>query len=429
MVVSLALASCIRPMGPTVVFDKSFLQTLTVDESVWFDHHFVGVITPLFFVETLADLEKERIRAGRTPEDEVRIIAEKVPEMNSVPHIHHVTLCHGELLGFEVPFQGRPVISGGTRTQVGEKRGIVFGVLPEAEALNRWRREEYREIERRFASGWRQALVASTRDAGSAFVDRYRAAAAECTTREQLRALAQSIVRDTARPAVERMGFVIEFLGLREHGDEIFVRFLLSGTPAMATYAPYTAHVLEVELFFRFATQRGIIAGERASNRVDIAYLNYLPTCHVFVSTDRLHRDNAPLFLRDYQTFVWGEDLKADLKRINEFRKSLPQEVRDRGLMSFAPRPPTEGDFLTSRLWDLAMKPTWRTPRPIELSEETQKKLIESMKMLKKKAESQTEPAPIFSTEEADAITVARRVKMTKGSWTQLSPDVLGREI
>jgi hypothetical protein len=424
--VSTAEDFLICDMGPTVVFDKSFLQTLTVDESVWFDHHFVGVITPLFFVETLADLEKERIRPGRTPEDEVRIIAEKVPEMNSVPHIHHVTLCHGELLGFEVPFQGRPVLSGGVRTTAGDKKGIVYGVSPESEALERWRREEYREVERRFAKAWREALGASKRDAGAAFVDRYRDAAAECTTREQLHAVARSIVREAGTSAAERMGFVIDILGLRGDGDEIFERFLRCGAPAMAVYAPYTAHVVEVELFFRFATQRGIIAKERASNWVDIAYLNYLPTCHVLVSTDRLHRDNARLFLRDYQTFVWGEDLKADLRMIDELHKKLPQAVRDRGLMSFAPRPPTEGEFLTSHLWDLAMRPSWRTPRPVNLSEDAQKKMIESMKTMKKRAEAQTEPAPIFTTEEADAITVDRRVKMRKGSWTQLPPEMLG---
>jgi hypothetical protein len=57
-------------MGPTVIFDKSFLQSLSVDESVWFDHFFYANICPLFYVETLADLEKA-VREDRTPEQEV----------------------------------------------------------------------------------------------------------------------------------------------------------------------------------------------------------------------------------------------------------------------------------------------------------------------------------------------------------------------
>lgn len=45
-------------MVPIALFDKSFLQSLSVDKSVWFDHFFLPVVCPLFFVETLADLTK-----------------------------------------------------------------------------------------------------------------------------------------------------------------------------------------------------------------------------------------------------------------------------------------------------------------------------------------------------------------------------------
>jgi hypothetical protein len=45
-------------MGPVALFDKSFLQSLSLDDAVWFDHFFAPVICPIFFVETLADLKK-----------------------------------------------------------------------------------------------------------------------------------------------------------------------------------------------------------------------------------------------------------------------------------------------------------------------------------------------------------------------------------
>jgi hypothetical protein len=44
--------------GPTTLFDKSVLQSLTIDDSVWFDTFYLPSITPLFFVEVLADLER-----------------------------------------------------------------------------------------------------------------------------------------------------------------------------------------------------------------------------------------------------------------------------------------------------------------------------------------------------------------------------------
>lgn len=60
-------------MGPAV-FDKSFIQSLNINESVWFDNFFSAVITPYFYVETLADLHKSS-RRGKTPEEEVTILA------------------------------------------------------------------------------------------------------------------------------------------------------------------------------------------------------------------------------------------------------------------------------------------------------------------------------------------------------------------
>lgn len=41
-------------MGPIALFDKSFLQSLSIDESVWLGHFFMPVVCPLFYVETLA---------------------------------------------------------------------------------------------------------------------------------------------------------------------------------------------------------------------------------------------------------------------------------------------------------------------------------------------------------------------------------------
>ena len=282
------------------------------------------------------------------------------------------------------------------------------------------------EVEHRFARSWREGLSGTRREAGNRFLAYYQDEVLECSTRPQIHSLARSIVHDRLRSPSDRMGFVFDVLGLTEDRGQVYERFFRAGAPPLASYAPYTAHVVEIEVFFRFAVARGIESKERASNWVDVAYLNYLPFCHVFVSDDRIHRENAPLFLRNYQTFVRGEELKADLKRLDERYKALPSEVRERGLLHFARRSPTDGDFLTARLWDLAMRPDWRTPRPVELSDEVEKRVITSMKAMKEKARTQTEPAPAFATDEADSITVDRRVRRRKGSWLQIPPEVAG---
>ena len=50
--------------GPGLLFDKSALQCLSVDEAVWLDNFFETNITPLFFVEALADLEKQATKGS-----------------------------------------------------------------------------------------------------------------------------------------------------------------------------------------------------------------------------------------------------------------------------------------------------------------------------------------------------------------------------
>jgi hypothetical protein len=53
--------------GPSLIFDKSSLESLNLDEADLLDNFHSSVITPIFFVECLADIEKT-IRSRSTPE-------------------------------------------------------------------------------------------------------------------------------------------------------------------------------------------------------------------------------------------------------------------------------------------------------------------------------------------------------------------------
>ena len=102
----------------------------------------------------------------------------------------------------------------------------------------------------------------------------------------------------------------------------------------------------------------GLIGGERPSNRTDIAYLFYLPFSMMFVSSDKLHRQTAPLFMRSEQAFVWGQDLKAALKAVNEHFLKLPEEEREKGISAFAHAPPAGN--LVADLWDKFLRKGYR---------------------------------------------------------------------
>ena len=97
--------------GPILIFDKSALQSLNPDEAHWMDNFFMSNITPLFYIETLADLEKQ-VRAGKTPEQVVGEIAYKTPDMQAYPNFHHLALIWGELMGKgQIEMIGFPIFS------------------------------------------------------------------------------------------------------------------------------------------------------------------------------------------------------------------------------------------------------------------------------------------------------------------------------
>jgi len=75
-------------MGPSLLFDKSFLQSLSVDEAAMLDQLYQCIITPIFYVETLADIAKAP-DDRRPPEKVVGGLAERTPVCHSAVNADH----------------------------------------------------------------------------------------------------------------------------------------------------------------------------------------------------------------------------------------------------------------------------------------------------------------------------------------------------
>lgn len=136
----------------------------------------------------------------------------------------------------------------------------------------------------------------------------------------------------------------------RELWSRILSRWKAAGGPPLAVHAPYTAYCLLVDTFF-VAVAKKLIAPERLSNRTDIAYLYYLPFTMIFASNDNLHRRTVPLFLREDQLFVAGNELKCDLQVLDAHFSALPADQLEQGLFRFAAGPPNDDRFLTTRIY------------------------------------------------------------------------------
>jgi hypothetical protein len=410
--------------GPNILFDKSFLQSLSLDESVLFDHFFHPIICPLFFVETLADLEKA-VRQGRTPEQEVGIIADKVPETSGFPSFHHTTLGTANLMGQDLIMDGRVMVAGGRPVKVEGQSGVVYDRSPEAEAFSRWQKREFLHIERHIAQTWRQALAATDLTALAAGMRAMGIDAQTCKSLSEARDIARAFLNRTDNvPDQIKLARII--LGAPPPCEAVALRaWQARGRLSIVAYAPYTAHMMAVELFFQIALAANLIGTERPSNRADIAYLFYLPFCQAFVSSDNLHRRCSLHFLREDQSFIWGPDLKERLKQLVIHYTALPDDEKEQGLLQFAPAPvPDDPDCLVAQLWDRHMSPSWRNLHESRRSREEMQD--PELAHLNRFTHAPTLPVDQvdFDPVDAEMVGLQRFIRKRKGSFWQVPKDL-----
>ena len=416
-------------MGPVLIFDKSFLQSLSVDEAVWLDNFFLSNITPLFFVETLADLEKE-VGRGKTPEEVVGLLALKTPDMAVKPNMLHFELLEAELSGVgEVDMRyGRPIVSGGKMVQLDGKTGVYFEPSPEEEAFQRWQDGKFLDLERQGAKKWRAML--SNINLETIFRDFQKFfPCGKPKTLADVKKFVDFHLDVPDQESVLRFGLSLINIPNDFH-EEIVSVWRTRGKQSIRIAFPYFTHVFTVDLFFAIAVAADLVGRGRPSHKIDVAYLYYLPFCMAFTSSDKLHIQLAPFFLKPEQSFILGAELKADLARLNAHYSALPESEKAKGLMGMAFYPPRNDSFLVARLWDKHMSKEWRQ-RAEETKPSPDKEGGAKMMAEIKRWEDEASPAATGTatkSDDAHHLVVQRTVKVKKGSWTRFPPEVVNRK-
>ncbi|MBZ5635461.1 MAG: hypothetical protein LAO55_20245 [Acidobacteriia bacterium] len=405
-------------MLPKAVFDKSFLQGLNPNESLFFDKFFLSVLCPIFHVETLADLAKAE-REARTREQEVGLIADKTPELNVAICANHQMISVNSFLGDEMPMDGRIPKAMGREVRVHGKRGVVYEPSPEEQAYSRWQQRRFLEVERGFAKAWRDNLYP---DASSirAALEIMGVKSSECKNLGQAKAMAEAFVASPDAPQ-DRINLAPFALGLSDHAEDlIYARWKEAGFPPLPTFAPYGAYVFTVAVFFHIAVVAKLLTDE---HRMDMAYLYYLPFCDLFVSSDKAHRRCAELFMRANQEFVWGQDLKANLKQIVEYYLTLPENAREQGIYALAPVPPAQVERLVAALYDRYAGSSWREQRDVGPPDQTNHpQLLEAIREL---GNLPTESADnVDPTEEVEMMRIDRFIRRKRGDFYQVRKDM-----
>lgn len=416
------------PLGPIIIFDKSTLQCLSDDEAVLLDNFYMSNITPVFIAECLGDLDRdmESARSKGSPESMVGSLARKTPDSQAYGNVFHMQILKGELAReFDLStVHFRPLKGRGERVAMGKSKGVVFRESEEEEAIHRWSRREFWELERDIAKQWRQAIDRIDLNVSYANILNATGNREKPTSLEEAKSVTDSIIDSVDQEWLLRFG--LQILDVPEATEWVRDRWKADGRPLLRSYLPYFIHMLSINVFFALALSAKLLKNVKPSHAIDLAYLYYLPFCYVFTSRDKFHIQVAPLFMDPFQTFVHGDDLKAELKRLDERYKQLPEDELNKGLIGFAAHPPEDTSFLTTRLWDRYL-PKWRGPQtPMGGLPKDVLQAIDQMAN-KASAASPSDASDAQNISALDFMTITKTVSTKKGSYLRFPKDTILR--
>ena len=294
--------------GPITIFDKSFLQSINPNESVWLDMLYRSNITPLFFVETLANLGKS---TNLNPSKLVRDMAIKIPLMGSNRNMHHSSIATANMLGEYIEIRGVPIINPGKQIKVKGKSGLYVMHGPEDEAFNRWKDKQFLEVEQLFAKEWRKALTNIDLEKVYKNTQSIFAKYQKPKNLQQVKELVEDYMGSPENKSILFNRAL--FHANPNHQSAIIRRWKLAREPFLFNFAVYANYIVGVDLFFEIALGADLISRDRKTNKIDMAYLYYIPFCNIFVSGDNLHERLAPYLITETQEFIKARDLKDEL--------------------------------------------------------------------------------------------------------------------
>jgi hypothetical protein len=131
-------------MGPTLIFDKSVLHSLSENEIFILNKYFSINLVPVLIREILGDLvkPKEKISVSKNP---VIILANKIVPLNSSVNMSFISLIKGELLGNKFPIDVYRCIVDSSPPKVdkeGKKIVMVNESLEECQ-IEKWRTGDF----------------------------------------------------------------------------------------------------------------------------------------------------------------------------------------------------------------------------------------------------------------------------------------------
>ncbi|MEX1015305.1 MAG: hypothetical protein WDZ31_01065 [Phycisphaeraceae bacterium] len=308
-------------MGPSIIFDKSAIQSIGQRAIYEVNRYFYTVLPPVLLMEILADLslDPEDLEGSKV---KVAEVARKVLPPDSFANLDYRSLCIADLLGGEIEMSRRPVV-GGARAVVSKdgRQGVHIDVQPENEAVLRWRAGEFNEDDLQFADSWRRNAQAIDLEAIKKGLPK---SPIKFRSVKELAIFVDTMLEETDLQAA-MLDWLLDLLRYERYVcNWVRHRWHVHGYTSIKAFAPYAFHCLRVQTLFLLGMSHNLL-GTRPTNVLDVEYFFYSPFAHAFCSGDKIHRQLAPIVLEDDQTFVPREEMRKALMELVTAR----QEIRD----------------------------------------------------------------------------------------------------
>src|SRR6266849_3782390 len=314
-------------IGPLLMFDKSFLEMLNAEEVLELSMHFKFVGTPTLIGEIIADLKLEPSKR-RLPSDVVKALSRKMQKVHGLQPANYRTLAIANIYAHEISMIGQVPVDGSAPNVhvTSDRRGVLYDSTPEQILWARWGNGEFESEDELTATTWRKGIEQIDLEGIAAIWKKFSSQHLNgASNQDALISALDVFLRDSA-PAVQREILTMTLDLLRASAQDRRLANALMNIGEMRSvleFAPYAGSVIRLFLAFTCGLARGFIV-PRPTNYIDLQYLYYSPFCMVFVSNDKFHREMWRA-TSGVHTFLWGQDLKDDLRRRIAIRDEINQ--------------------------------------------------------------------------------------------------------
>lgn len=337
--------------GLRITLDKSAVYGLNNEEVDSLDRYFFQVVPSILVNEILADLTKE---------SDPRIPGRIAAHTYRVSGRHGLTLNYrtrlvDSLLGKEIPMDGRFLASRETtvRTAGGSLATIVETPL-EDEILARWERREFTDEERAWAPRFRQLMGRPLNT--KLYLDNIEVVGLSFNTPrsdEELIASVNDLL--SSRKLLPRLfAITVQDFGIPpDTANEVTKRWYKEGRKPFDEFAPYAFFCLKANFLWHLSLTNPQLfkLDKKQNDRKDLEYCYYLPNTEIFATRDEKQQRLMAALIRQDQSLVNGDELKRDLRKLNEDWNRLTTEEKIALNAQRGGAPPENGDSLVYQLW------------------------------------------------------------------------------